>query len=224
MPVSIKVNGVSNSLVHKGSACIAKNTIPDVCKTPSPGGPVPIPYPTIISTSSDLSNGSTTVKADNGNSIAIKDSEFSRCSGDEAGTAGGIVSSTNMKEAKWILFSFDVKIEAKNACRKTDKLTMNHANTVCLAGGDQDDVNASSDDKPSSDDCNKAIKLLEQPIRLAEKLGKKLPDARKNALRAKIAAGTITSGDLPGSIQNEFPPKLKGKTLNEVRQICGKSK
>jgi hypothetical protein len=155
--------------------------------------------------------------------IAIKGSEFSRCSGDEAGTAGGVKSSTNMKEAQWLLYSFDVKIEGKNACRKTDKMTMNHANTVCLAGADQDDVDP-DDDKPSAADCNKAIKLLEQPIRLAEKLKKKLPDARKAALAAKIAAGTITSNDLPGSIQNEFPPKLKGKTLKDVRAICGKSK
>jgi hypothetical protein len=39
MPVSIKVNGVFNSLVHKGSGGISIATIPDVCKTPEPGGP-----------------------------------------------------------------------------------------------------------------------------------------------------------------------------------------
>jgi uncharacterized Zn-binding protein involved in type VI secretion len=200
----------------------ARNTVPDVCKTPSPGGPVPIPYPVIMSMSSDLKGGTTTVKAD-GKMIAIKGSEFSRCSGDEAGTAGGVKSSTNMKEAKWLLYSFDVKIEGKNACRKTDKMTMNHANTVCLAGTDQDDVDP-DDDKPSAAECNKAIKLLEQADRLAQKKGKKLPEKRKLALAAKIAAGTITSSDLPGSIQNEFPAKLKGKTLTEVRAICGKSK
>jgi hypothetical protein len=137
--VTIQVNGTSNTLSHKGSMGIAKNTMPDVCKTPSPGGPVPIPYPVIISMSSDLANGTTTVKADGGNMIAVKGSEFSRCTGDEPGTAGGVKSSTNMKEAKWILYSFDVKMDGKNACRKTDKMTMNHANTVCLAGEDQID-------------------------------------------------------------------------------------
>ena len=39
-----------------------------------------------------------------------------------------------MKEAKFILFSFDVKMDGKNACRLGDKMTMNHQNTVCLAG------------------------------------------------------------------------------------------
>ncbi len=134
MPVTIHVNGTSNSLVHKGSNGIAKNTPPDVCKTPSPGGPVPIPYPVIISMSSDLDNGTTTVKVDGGNMAAIKGSEFTRCSGDEPGTAGGVVSNTNMKEAKWILYSFDVKLDGQNACRLTDKMTMNHGNTACLAG------------------------------------------------------------------------------------------
>ena len=84
MPVTIKVNGQDNSVSHKGAMHFAKNTAPDVCKTPSPGGPVPIPYPVIMSLSSDLAKGTTTVKADGGNMIAIKGSEYSRCSGDEA--------------------------------------------------------------------------------------------------------------------------------------------
>ncbi len=140
MACTIHVNGRSNSLVHKGSTGIAKSTLPDVCKTPSPGGPVPIPYPVIVSTSSDLKKGSKKVKFDGGNSAAIKGSEFSRCSGDEPGTAGGVKSSTNMKEATWILYSFDVKIEGKNACRLSDKLMMNHGNTACLMGWAQGGV------------------------------------------------------------------------------------
>jgi len=141
MGVTIHVNGRSNSLVHKGSGGMSKCTLPDVCKTPSPGGPIPIPYPVIISMSSDLKKGSKTVKFDGGKSAAVKGSEFSRCSGDEPGTAGGVKSSTNMKEATWILYSFDVKIEGKNACRLSDKMMMNHGNTACLSGeGKQDSI------------------------------------------------------------------------------------
>jgi hypothetical protein len=153
MSVTIKVNGSSNSLVHKGSNGIANSTIPDVCKTPSPGGPVPIPYPVIVSMSSDLANGSTTVKADGGNMIGIKGCELSRCTGDEAGTAGGVKSSTFMKEAKFILYSFDVKIEGKNACRLSDKMTMNHENTMCLAGIIQVPVLAEQDDPECTVTC-----------------------------------------------------------------------
>lgn len=134
MGVTIHVNGTSNSLAHKGCMGIAKSTLPDVCKTPSPGGPIPIPYPIIVSMANSLKKGTKKVKVDGGQSAAIKGSEFSRCSGDEPGTPGGIKSSTNMKEATWILYSFDVKIEGKNACRLSDKMMMNHGNTACLNG------------------------------------------------------------------------------------------
>jgi hypothetical protein len=133
MPVTVKVNGASNSLVHKGSNGISIATIPDVCKTPSPGGPVPIPYPN-ISQSATLAKGTTTVKADGGMMIAVKGSEFSLSNGDNAGVAGGVKSSTFMKESTWILYSFDVKMDGKNACRLTDKKFQNHENTVDMAG------------------------------------------------------------------------------------------
>jgi hypothetical protein len=131
MPVTIKVNG--NSLVHKGSGGVSTATVPDVCKTPSPGGPVPIPYPN-ISRSVTLANGTTTVSADGGMMIANKGSEFSSSIGDNPGVLGGVTSGTFMKESTWILYSFDVKMEGKGACRLTDKKFQNHGNTVDLAG------------------------------------------------------------------------------------------
>ena len=133
MPVTVKVNGTSNSLVHKGSNGISMATIPDVCKTPSPGGSVPIPYPN-ISQSITLDKGTSTVKADGGMMIAIKGSEFSLSNGDNAGVTGGVKSSTFMKESTWILYSFDVKMDGGNACRLTDKKFQNHENTVDLGG------------------------------------------------------------------------------------------
>jgi hypothetical protein len=133
MPVTIKVNGRHNSLVHKGSGHFSKATIPDVCKTPTPGGPVPIPYPN-ISFSSSLSKGTKTVKADSGNMIAIKGSEFSISTGDEPGTVGGVKSNTFKKESTWITYSFNVKMEGQGACRLTDKKFQNHENTVDIMG------------------------------------------------------------------------------------------
>jgi hypothetical protein len=129
MPVTVSVN--SQQLSHKAAMGIAAATVPDVCKTPSPGGPVPIPYPNIAK-SDTLDSGTTTVKADGGNMCSNKGSEYSMSNGDEAGTVGGVKSSTIMKEAKWILYSMDVKLEGKNACRNTDKMTNNHENTVSL--------------------------------------------------------------------------------------------
>jgi len=129
MGVTVSVNKLM--LSHKAANGIAAATVPDVCKTPSPGGPVPIPYPNIAKSDS-LDKGTTTIEADGGNMCANKGSEYSRSNGDEAGTAGGVKSSTNMKEAKWITTSMDVKLEGQGAARLSDKMTSNHENTVCL--------------------------------------------------------------------------------------------
>lgn len=130
MPTHIVVNGLG--LTYKGTIGMSTATIPDVCKTPSPGGPVPIPYPNIASQST-LQNGTTTVKA-KGQMIAVKGSQFSSSNGDEAGTAGGVKSGVNMKETDWITYSFDVKFDGKNACRHTDKLFHNNQNAANLSG------------------------------------------------------------------------------------------
>jgi len=132
MPVTIKVNGTCLSLVHKFSSGISTATIPDVCKTPSPGGPVPVPYPNIAQ-SITLSNGTTTVKGDKA-MAANKGSKFAMSNGDNAGTVGGVKSNVFMKEATWILYSFDVKMDGKNACRLTDKMYHNAENCANLAG------------------------------------------------------------------------------------------
>lgn len=131
MSRSVLVNGLG--LAHKGSTGVSTATLPDVCKTPSPGGPVPIPYPN-FSMSSSLAKGTTTVKVDGGNMAAIKGSEYSITQGDEPGTVGGVKSSTFKKESTFITYSFDVKLDGKNACRHTDKKFQNSKNTVDLAG------------------------------------------------------------------------------------------
>src|SRR5271165_3908672 len=103
MTVTVNVNDLSIS--HKGSNGFSIATMPDVCKTPTPGGPVPMPYPN-VARSSDLSDGTTTVQADGGNMIAIKGSHYSMSTGDEPGTVGGVTSNTFKKETDWITYSF----------------------------------------------------------------------------------------------------------------------
>lgn len=130
MPSEILVNNLG--LTYKTTIGISTATLPDVCKTPSPGGPVPIPYPNFAAQSS-LDKGTKTVKA-KGKMIAIKGSEYSISFGDEPGTVGGVKSNTFKKESSWITYSFDVKMDGANACRHTDKKFHNHKNTVDLAG------------------------------------------------------------------------------------------
>jgi len=121
MPATINVN--NRTVVHKSSNGIA-TAFPDVCKTPTPGGPVPIPYPN-IAMSKDTAMGSTSVKMD-GNPIMLKGSNFSTSVGDEAGTAGGgVASNTTKGKAEFINYSFDVKVEGKNVPRLADLMVQN---------------------------------------------------------------------------------------------------
>lgn len=126
MPSHITVNSLG--LTYKSTVGVSTATLPDVCKTPTPGGPVPIPYPNFADHSS-LDKGTTTVKA-KGKMIAIKGSEYSMSFGDEPGTVGGVTSNTFKKETAWITYSFDVKMDGQNACRHTDKKFHNHKNTI----------------------------------------------------------------------------------------------
>jgi hypothetical protein len=122
MSATVTVNSPM-TVVHKDSGGIAP-TFPDVCKTPSPGGPIPIPYPNIAK-SSDASQTSTSVKMD-GNPIMLKNSVYSMSTGDEAGSAGGGVVSNCIKgKAQFINYSFDVKIEGQNVPRLLDPMKQN---------------------------------------------------------------------------------------------------
>ena len=124
MPATVTVN--MRTVVHKSSSGIA-SAFPDVCKTPSPAGPIPIPYPN-VSQSSNTSKGSKKVKMD-GNPIMLKDSEFSMSTGDEAGSAGGNVVTNKIKgPAQFIMYSFDVKVEGKNVPRQLDIMMHNKSN------------------------------------------------------------------------------------------------
>lgn len=127
--ITININGIT--LCHKGSGGVSHNTLPDVCKTPPFG--VPVAYEN-EAYSADLVKGTTSVFADGGNMIANMGSQFARSVFDEPGSMGGIISGTNKAETDWITHSFDVFFEGKPACRLTDKLFMNHGNTVNMAG------------------------------------------------------------------------------------------
>ena len=101
---------------------------PDVCLTPTPAGPVPIPYPN-IGQASDASGGPTTVTADGGMPMT-KGAQYAKSSGDEAGSAGGLMSGRNMGACEFLLYSFDVMFEGQNVCRLGDMLTHNGKNAL----------------------------------------------------------------------------------------------
>lgn len=118
----------SRGIAHKGSGGMSP-VFPDVCKTPTPGGPVPIPYPN-IGKSSDTSKGAKKVKTD-GQMPMVKGAKYITSTGDEGGTAGGGVVSSKIKgECEYMMYSFDVKFEGKNVCRLGDPLFHNKKNIM----------------------------------------------------------------------------------------------
>jgi len=124
MPVTVGVNSLSVVHAQSGGVSLA---FPDVCNTPSPVGPVPIPYPN-VALSSDTAQGSKQVTCD-GNPICLADSTFAVSTGDEAGSAGGVVSGVIKGKAEFVLYSFDVKVEGKNVPRALDLMLHNQKNT-----------------------------------------------------------------------------------------------
>lgn len=84
---------------------------PDTCKTPSPGGPVPVPYPNVAMLPDG--SGSKKVKIQNKETLR-KGDKIRMSSGDEAGSAGGGVVSNKIKgEAELKKGWSKVKVEGK---------------------------------------------------------------------------------------------------------------
>ncbi len=125
MPCKVFVNG--RGVVHQTSGGMSI-VFPDVCKTPTPGGPVPIPYPN-IGKSADTTQGPATVTTD-GSMPMVKGAIYAMTSGDEAGSVGGVMSSTVKAPAEFMTYSFDVKFEGNNVCRLNNSLFHNKKNTM----------------------------------------------------------------------------------------------
>lgn len=117
----------SRGIAHKGSGGLSI-VFPDVCKTPTPGGPVPIPYPN-IGKATDTNKGPKSVKTDKKMPM-VKSAIYTMSTGDEAGTANGVISSKIKGECEFMMYSFDVKFEGKNVCRMGDPLFHNKKNIM----------------------------------------------------------------------------------------------
>jgi hypothetical protein len=89
--------------------------MPDVCKTPSPAGPIPIPYPNIAQLA--MANPGTCAKKVFivNKPAATTQTVIMLSSGDEAGVAGGVISSMFIGPAQFKLGSSVVMIEGNPA-------------------------------------------------------------------------------------------------------------
>jgi hypothetical protein len=103
---------------HNGSGtCMTSGPI-DVCKTPTPGGPVPMPYPNIAQ-NNQCDGGSTAprVLLINKQSVVVSTNIFIS-SGDEPGCAGGGVVSNKIKgKCTFKMGSSKVSAQGKKLCR-----------------------------------------------------------------------------------------------------------
>ena len=152
MGVTVGVN--FRSVVHKKSSGVTF-CFPDVCKTPTPGGPVPIPYPN-IARSANTAKGTKKVKCD-GKPICVKTSKFSTSVGDEPGVLKGIISSKIKGQADFVTYSFDTKAEGKNVCRAFDLMFHNKKNTPPFPLIQQPIVVIIMPERPVCLICNKSL-------------------------------------------------------------------
>ena len=122
---TVFVNGRGVAHAGSGGKSIA---FPDLCNTPSPAGPVPMPYPNLAE-SAKVSDGPTSVKVD-GSMPAVKGAKYSSSSGNEAGTNGGVMSGCTQGEAEFMNYSNDTRFDDRNVCRLADPLFQNKKNAM----------------------------------------------------------------------------------------------
>lgn len=106
---------------------------PDTCKVPTPGGPVPTPFPNIAMMNQANSGTSSKVKIEN-QPTAIDGVTISMSSGDEAGTLGGVISNVFKGPAKNKRKSSKVKIEGKGVVFQTCAFGQNGNNANAPMG------------------------------------------------------------------------------------------
>lgn len=149
----------NRKIAHKGNGQVETCPVPDVCKTPSPGGPIPIPYVNVAN-DSDLADGTKDVKIE-GNMVAHKPANLAMSTGDEAGSAGGgLVSSKIKGKMHWAMSSMDVKFEGEGVIRFMDP-TLHNGNADNTANpaeqGGFDGSYPGLDEKADCPKCGKAI-------------------------------------------------------------------
>lgn len=130
MTKPVYANG--RQVLHAGDGLVHVSAAPDVCKTPSPGGPpVPVPYANSAA-DRDLKKGSKRTKIGN-ESIVIEGASLATSAGNEPGTAGGGLISAKTKGATtWQTASPNVRVEGKAVVRFMD-VTMHNGNTYNTA-------------------------------------------------------------------------------------------
>ena len=99
--------------------------MPDTCLTPTPGGPVPMPYPNISMTSTALPPTTCMTILVDGTPALNMLSEIPLSNGDEAGVNLGVVSGMIMGPTSYIMGSETLMLEGVPAVKLTSETGQN---------------------------------------------------------------------------------------------------
>ena len=178
------VNG--RRVVTSSSGGKSAGTAPNVCKMPGPAGPVPMPYASLAQSSS-LVDGPTTVKIGGGIPF-VADSKLSSSSGDEPGTAGGMLSGTTGGGVEPISYSFDVTIEGRGVVRDADVTWHNKQNTMGMVsqpGAPPSAAAAADEEEDLYEPCDICGKRHE-PIPLPKQFGDNKRGRGSSSIKAHL--------------------------------------
>ncbi|HZX00759.1 MAG TPA: DUF4150 domain-containing protein [Bacilli bacterium] len=96
----------------------------DICKTPTPGGPVPMPYPN-VAVSSTMGPGYTTKTLVLGTPMWTKKGKSALSNGDQPGVLLGVLSNKIMGMCEIVMASSDVDAEGGAVARTLDSSNSN---------------------------------------------------------------------------------------------------
>ena len=123
------------ALTLSGGTCMS--TPPDVCKTPSPSGTVPVPYVNIFQCSMVTPNTACSKVFIDGSPALNLKSATMLSNGDEPGTAGDSSSGKFIDKGEFTKGSQKVTLEGKAAVSQGASTKHNQGNTTgmcCMAG------------------------------------------------------------------------------------------
>lgn len=112
--------------------------VPDVCNVPSPVGPIPTPFPNMGMCNQAKGDTVSKVVKICMKEALTKKTEISQSMGDEAGTAGGLISGMNMGLVKFTSASTKVKFEGQYAVYLGCQTAHNGNNANCPVGSQLD--------------------------------------------------------------------------------------
>lgn len=114
------------AVTKQAGQCMA---MPDVCKVPSPGGPVPTPFVNLAMPM--MANGASQKVHVCGSPALNKASKIPSSNGDEPGSAGGGVSSAKIiGECEFTMGSKKVNFEGHPVVRLSDGTRQNNGNAI----------------------------------------------------------------------------------------------